>query len=254
VFRQSDEHVRVINMCDANGNRMSDRWWGSMEIICHESILEVLYNCSKCFRGVGKLSTVDNHLVSWTLDKTGTVDATILLDSSKENIEQQQEVERVEKIRVREAGVPDKVLQVHGTAPKSKRAGVTRLIYENVNGFSKRLSNNEKIEKAKDIHDELEVDIVAYNKHRLNMNHKLNVNGFNQLFQSGEAEIRSVVLHNIHENIGCIQEGGTSLIMYKPLTEYLQHDVLAKDKKGLGRWSVTTLCGGGNKNPHCVWI
>ncbi len=119
------------------------------------------------------------------------------------------------------------------------------MIYKNVNGFSNRLSNNKKIERAKEIHDELEVDIVAYNKHRLNMNHKLNVNGFNQLFRGGEAEIRSVVSHNVHENIGRIQEGGTSLIMYGPLTEYLQHDVLAKDKKGLGRWSVMTLCGGG---------
>jgi hypothetical protein len=150
----------------------------------------------------------------------------------------------VEKIRVREAGVPDEVLQVHGIAPKSKGAGVTRLIYKNVNGFSNRLSNNEKIKRAKEIHDKLEVDIVAYNKHRLNMNHKLNVKGFNQLFRGGEVEIRSVVSHNIHKNIGHIQEGGTSLIMYRPLTEYLQHDVLAKDKKGLGRWSVMTLCGG----------
>ncbi len=245
VFRQGDKHVRVINMCDANGNRTSDRWWGSMEIIRHESILKVLYNHSKRFRGVGKLSTVDDHLVSWALDETGTVDKTILLDSSKENIEQQQEVKRMEKIRVWEAGVPDEVLQVHGTAPKSKGAGVTRLIYKNVNGFSNRLSNNEKIKRAKEIHDKLEVDIVAYNEHRLNMNHKLNVNGFNQLFRGGEAEIRSMVSHNVHENIGRIQEGGVSLIMYGPLTEYLQHDVSAKDEKGLGRWSVMTQCGGG---------
>ncbi len=110
MFRQSDKHVCVINMCDANGNRTSDRRWGSMEIICHESILEVLYNRSKRFRGVGKLSTVNDHLVSWALDKTGTVDATILTDSSKENIEHQQKVKRMEKIRVREAGVADKVL------------------------------------------------------------------------------------------------------------------------------------------------
>jgi hypothetical protein len=43
------------------------------------------------------------------------------------------------------------------------------LIYQNVNGISNKLSNNDKVEKAKKIINKLEVDIVAYNKHHLNM-------------------------------------------------------------------------------------
>jgi hypothetical protein len=39
------------------------------------------------------------------------------------------------------------------------------------------------------------------------MKHKSNVNGFNQWVE-----------HNIHENISKVQEGGTSLIMFGPLT------------------------------------
>ncbi len=80
----------------------------------------------------------------------------------------------------------------------TKGEGIIRLIYENANGFSKRFSDNEKIKKAKEIHDELNVDIAAYCEHRLNMRNKHNVNGFNQLFKGGEAVIRSVVAHNIH--------------------------------------------------------
>ena len=59
-------------------------------------------------------------------------------------------------------GVTDEVLKVHGIAPKKKGEGVTRVIYENPNGFSSRINRNEKIEKAKEIIDKLEADVVAY--------------------------------------------------------------------------------------------
>jgi hypothetical protein len=154
-------------------------------------------------------------------------------------------VELQEKVRVEELGISDEVLKVHGVAPATKGEGIIRLIYENANGFSNRLSNNEKIKKAKEIHDELNVDIAAYCKHRLNMRNKHNVNGFNQLFKGGEAAIRSVVAHNIHENIGRVQEGGTSLLIFGALTEQLAHDEPGKDESGLGWWSVMTLKGDG---------
>ncbi len=46
-----------------------------------------------------------------------------------------------------------------------------------MNGISNKMSNNDRLEKAKEIHDELEVDITAYNKHGLNLQHCLNVKG-----------------------------------------------------------------------------
>ena len=215
-----------------------------MEPIRQKSILESLSNRANRFRNVGTSKDVDDHLVSWALDETGTLDVTIF-DKSKENVEELERTERMERIRVSEAGIPDDVLKVHGSAPKSKGEGITRLIYENVNGLNNRLCDNEDVEKAKEIHDFLEVDIVAYNEHRLNMAHKSNVNGFNQLFKGGEAAIQSVVAHNVHENIGRIQEGGTSLIMFGPLTEHLQQQGQTKDETGLGRWSIMTLEGVG---------
>lgn len=96
------------------------------------------------------------------------------------------ETEQQEIQEIRNITVPDEVLHVHGYAPPKKADGTVRLIYENVNGFQNRLSGNEKVERAKEIHDELEVDIVAYCEHQLNMKHKKNSNGFNCLFKGGK--------------------------------------------------------------------
>ncbi len=111
-------------------------------------------------------------------------------------------VELQKKVRVDELGISEEVLKVHGVAPATKGEGIIRLIYENTNGFSNRLSNNKKINKAKEIHNELNVDIAAYCAYRLNMRNKHNINGFNQLFKGGEAAIQSIVAHNTHKNIG----------------------------------------------------
>jgi hypothetical protein len=120
---------------------------------------------------------------------------------------------------------------------------VIRLIYENVNSISNNLCNNDKVEKAKGIINDLEVDVVAYNEHHLNMQNKYNVNGFSQLFKGGEAAIHSVVTHNIHENFGKIQEGGMCLMAVGPLTEFIEQDQSKKDETGLGQWSVMTFKG-----------
>jgi hypothetical protein len=77
------------------------------------------------------------------------------------------------------------------------------------------------------------------------MHNRRNVNGFNQLFKGGEAALQSVVAHNVHENIGRVQEGGTSLLLFGPLTEQLDNDQPGKDKLGLGCWSVMMLRGDG---------
>jgi hypothetical protein len=107
------------------------------------------------------------------------------------------------------------------------------------------MCGNEKVEQARQIHDELEVDMVAYCEHQLNMHHKKNGNGFNQLFQGGEAVIQSVVAHNVHENVGRIQQGGTSMLLFGHLTEQLDYNETGKDDSGLGRWTVMTLQGDG---------
>ncbi len=90
-------------------------------------------------------------------------------------------VELQEKGWVEELGILDNVLKIHGVAPASKGEVIIHMIYENANGISNRLSDNEKVEKAKEIHDKLEVNIATNCKHWLNMRDRHNINGFNQL-------------------------------------------------------------------------
>ncbi len=136
-------------------------------------------------------------------------------------------------------GVLEEVLQIHGASPSKKPEGIIRLIYENANGISNKIFNNQKVEKAKEVHGRLEVDIAAYNKHRLNMRNRQNVNGK----KGGKADIQSVVVHNVHKDFGHVQEGGTSLMAFGNVTESLVHNQPGKDETGLGRWSVMTFKG-----------
>ncbi len=172
------------------------------------------------------------------MDKMGRVE----LGSDMRNKEERCRGMREEWQEVR--NVSEDILKVHGVALGSKAEEITRLLYENANGIQCKWSNNWKVEKACELHDELEVDIVAYNEHRLNMKHKSNSVGFRKLFGGGEADMRSIVAHNFHENIGRVQEGGTSMLMFGPLIEYLDMSEGGKDVKGLGCWVVMTLKGG----------
>ena len=85
--------------------------------------------------------------------------------------------------------------------------------------------------------------MVAYSEHRQNLKHKDNNNGFSQLFNGGEAEVRSVVGHNVHENVSRVQQGGTSLLLFGELVQQLDFQQSGCDDTGLGRWSVMTLVG-----------
>jgi hypothetical protein len=95
------------------------------------------------------------------------------------------------------------------------------------------------------MHDKLEVDVAAYCEHKMNMKHKRNINGINQLFKGGKAAIKSIVAHNVHENVGRIQQAGTSLLLFGHLTEQLDCSESRKDPSGLGQRTVMTVQGNG---------
>ena len=135
----------------------------------------------------------------------------------------------------------DELLEIHGVEPRKKQEGCVRLIYENPDGFNNRISGNDKLDKAKELIDELEVDVVAYSEHKLNLKHKDNVNGFSQMFNGGEAEVRSDVGHNAYEDVGRIQQGGTSLLLFGTLIQQLDFRESGSDDTGLGRWTVMTF-------------
>ncbi len=75
------------------------------------------------------------------------------------------------------------------------------------------------MEKAKELINELEADLIAFNEHQMNLQHKANRKGLNQLFRGGESDICSVAGHNVHENVGRVQEGATAVIAYGPIIE-----------------------------------
>ncbi len=152
-----------------------------MNITNRRAVLQAL---SLCSRQCSTATTSDEHdgsWYSWPLDETGTINTSGLTFYSEKDAEQQEIRETLN------IPVPDDVLQVHGYAPPTKSERTVRLIYENVNGISNKMCNNKKLERMREIHDKLGVDIAAYSKHQLNMKDKKNCNGFNQLFKGGEA-------------------------------------------------------------------
>ena len=120
-------------------------------------------------KGQVQLDT-DEVLYNDVVDEIGTVSTAYLINPDAECKEKYlYEKGRAEKHEMEEImGVTDEVLEVHGIAPGKKGEGVTRVIYENPNGFNSQINCNEKLEKAKEIIDELEAYVEAYNEHRLN--------------------------------------------------------------------------------------
>ncbi len=69
--------------------------------------------------------------------------------------------------------------------PGRKEEGITRLLYENANRLSNRMCGNRKLDKCRDLIDELGEDIVAINEHRQNVKHKDNCNGWTSSLREG---------------------------------------------------------------------
>jgi hypothetical protein len=227
-FRKQCDYRRTVRLIDVDSNKTITRMRGRMNTTSHERVLASLLHRADRFCNICQNNQDKSH--AWALDKTGTMRTSTIKFS---------EVEQQEKEEVNNIDVPNEVLQVHGLAPQRKVEGILQLIYKNMNGLSNRMCNNKKLEKARAI--ELEVDIAAYHKHQLNMRHHLNCNGLNQVFIGGEAAIQSIVAHNVHKNVGRTQQGGTSVIMFGPITEQIDHERSVKVNTGLGRWTVMTL-------------
>jgi hypothetical protein len=78
---------------------------------------------------------------------------------------------------------------------------------------------NGKLEKARQVIDDLQANIVCYNEHRQNLQHKANRNGFRQMFNGRETELRAIVSHNRNKDAGKFQEGGTAMMVYGDLIQ-----------------------------------
>ena len=87
-------------------------------------------------------------------------------------------------------GMNEDILRIHGDPPGKKPDGVCRLVYENVNGLPNRMGGNNKLYRLRELFDQLQVDLVGMNEHRINLGHKSNINGLRKMFQGGETDLR----------------------------------------------------------------
>jgi len=219
-------------MINAEGRRFTVEQDGHLNTTTHETVLKLLERRSLRLRK--QENVMEDSMHNWSVDETGTIEI------NKLNL---YEIEKQEKLDM--IGVSDEVLRVHGVMPGRKQDRVTRLIYENCNSLPNRLGGNHKLEKMKDLIHEWEADLVGIVEHRQNMKHKQNVNGWNKLFRRCEEDVRSIVAHNTHENELPVQEGGTGILAFGPLIEYLDVRNSGKDTSGLGRWTMMLLKGDG---------
>ena len=104
--------------------------------------------------------TADDRLFRDAIDDTGTVPTIKLTERETESLGTMVEFSELKEVRES----VHELLRVHGTIPKKKAEGIIRLIYENLNGINNRISNNDKLDKAKQVIDDLSADIVAYNE------------------------------------------------------------------------------------------
>jgi hypothetical protein len=136
------------------------------------------------------------------------------------------------------------LIEVHGVPPGQKGEGITRLIYENLNGLQSILSSkNKKLEKAWRVVDDLQVDVVCYNKHRQNLRHQAYRNGFHQMFNWRETNLQAITSHNVHRTVGKYQEGGTAMMSYGNLLQQFDPKESGCEDIGLGRWTYMRLVG-----------
>jgi hypothetical protein len=78
--------------------------------------------------------------------------------------------------------------------PGRKGNGVTQLIYEHLNGLQSTMSKqNGKLEKAQQVIDNLQADIVCYNEHHQNLRHKANRNGFQPVERQSYGLLRHII-------------------------------------------------------------
>ena len=115
-----------------------------MGVTRHTKVLSVLEKRALRYRRKGHEEIdKDEALFNEALDETQTVLTASLTDSDDESLGTNYTIAEATYMENVEAlGVSDELLTVHGVAPGPKPEGVTRLIYENPDGFNTRISNN----------------------------------------------------------------------------------------------------------------
>jgi hypothetical protein len=115
LFRNRGESRKNIHIVETDGMHSTIHQAGYLNTVTHKSVLLALEYWANRFCNKGKMSEREDHSHSWVLDKTGTINTSLLNHG---------EILQQEQISIR--GVSDDVLQVHGVLPGRKEKGITR--------------------------------------------------------------------------------------------------------------------------------
>jgi hypothetical protein len=111
---------------------------GLINITQHQLVLTVLEQWVHQYQESQSYEELeDERLLDEAIDETGTVAAPSVEDAGEGRRTAEQEVSK------EIWGVSGYLLDVHGLPPGRKGEGVTRVIYENLNGLQSALSKNE---------------------------------------------------------------------------------------------------------------
>ena len=140
-------------------------------------------------------------------------------------------------------------LKVLGTTPGSKGEGVSRVLLENLNSLKATLHSNPKLDKLKQVLDDLEVDVFGFNEHRNNLKHKdCRRHGITQLFDGGESLVKGLWCSNDQEKLDKFistrtREGGTGMLAFGEMASLISTNGFGRDETGLARWTYLEVTG-----------
>ena len=140
----------VIQVLERRANRYTE--YRSYEEIQDQNVLDTAIYETRTIDGTGiHIEKQDIGNETKTNDSILNERMTIIIKKEK-----WKEME-LEEVR----WVDDYLLKVHEVAPEEKENGIVRLMYENLNGLDFTLSGNNKLERERQIIDDMEADIVA---------------------------------------------------------------------------------------------
>ena len=127
---------------------------------------------------------------------------------------------------------------MHGDPIQEKKAGVTRIFFENVDGLRVNPStparnNNPTLAYFSHLLSRLQVDVVGGVEARTNWPLLPSSHSLGALLNQRDGS-RSVVAHNEHERFSIAQQGGTFMSASPFMSDFTPSS--GKDPTGLGRW------------------
>jgi hypothetical protein len=222
-----------------------------MRVTSHKSVLTALEK--RALRYQNRLDSVDKRDKDLVEAASGIVDGRGQKSTDIEKFTFSGEDHELQQLLEEKR----ELLEVLGIAPGQKGEGVTRLIYENINGLLAKLSGNDKLDKLRVVLDDLEADLFGFNEHRINKKNKDNRKySVTQLFDGGESLVKGILSHNKHEQVDKYlskrtQEGGTGMVAFGETASLMNRDNSGEDETGLGRWTYFEIRG---EDGHCTMV